>query len=106
MKKGFFVLVLLLVLSTWVEAQISNFNFTVKKFIRIEFQSARVFPSNWIQSPPGQGGCISYTPAPNSPGPQSFTLSEPDGTMQQFVVNAGQVVFVCGDVAHIPPRVN
>jgi hypothetical protein len=106
MKKGLFVLVLLLVLSTWVEAQVSNFNFTVKKFVRIEFQSVRVSPSNWNQSPPSAGGCIGYTPSPNSPGPQSLTLSEPDGTTQQHLVNAGQVVFVCGDVAHIPPRVN
>jgi hypothetical protein len=97
MKKGFFVLLLLLVLSTWVEAQV----FTVKKFVRIEFQSDRSsFASNWIQSSPGQGSCIGYTP--NSFGSQSLTLSEPDGTTQQHSVNFGQVVFVCGDVVHLP----
>jgi hypothetical protein len=97
MKKGLFVLLLLLVLSTWVEAQV----FTVKKFVRIEFQSDRSsFASNWIQSSSGQGSCISYTA--NSFGSQSLTLSEPDGTTQQHSVNFGQVVFVCGDVVHIP----
>jgi hypothetical protein len=100
MKKGFFVFVLLLVWSTWVEAQV----FTVKKFVRIEFQSVRSFASNWMQSPSGEGGCISYTA--NSPGPQSLTLSEPDGTTHQHSVNAGLVVFVCGDVAHIPLNFN
>ena len=97
MKKGFFALVLLLALSTWVEAQV--FNGTVKKFVRIEFQFGFA-SSNWIQSPPDGGGCISYTA--NSSGPQSLFLTEPDGTTQQHVVNAGQVVFVSGDVAHIP----
>jgi hypothetical protein len=102
MKKGFFALVLLLLLGTSVEAQV--FNLTVKKFVRIEFQLVPGFASsNWIQSPPGGGDCISYTA--NSPGPQSLSLTEPDGTTQQHVVNAGQVVFVCGDVAHIP-RIN
>ncbi len=98
MRKGFFVLILLLVLSTSVEAQVFNL-LTVKKFVRIEFQ-VRSFASNWIRSSPGEGGCISYTA--NTPGPQLLTLSEPNGTIQQHVVNAGQVVFVCGDVAHIP----
>jgi hypothetical protein len=92
MKKGLFVLFLLLVLSTWVEAQ----DFTVKKFVRIEFQSG----GNWIQSSLGQGSCIGYTP--NSFESQSLTLSEPDGTTQQHSVNFGQVVFVCGDVVHLP----
>jgi hypothetical protein len=99
MKKGFFVLVLLLVLSTWVEAQVLPV-LPVKKFVRIEFQSFQGFASNWLRSSPGEGGCISYTA--NTPGPQSLTLSEPDGTTQQHLVNAGQIVFVCGDVAHIP----
>lgn len=90
MKKAFSVLVFLLVLSTWVEAQ----DFTVKKFVRIEFQS-----DHWIQSLL-QGGCISYTP--NSFGSQSLSLSQPDGTTQQHSVNFGQVVFVCGDVVHLP----
>jgi hypothetical protein len=101
MKKGFFVLVLLLVLSTWVEAQVLPV-LAVKKFVRIEFPSFQGFASNasnWMRSSPGEG-CISYTA--NSPGPQSLTLLEPDGTMQQHFVNAGQVVFVCGDVVHIP----
>jgi hypothetical protein len=101
MKKGFFALVLLLLLCTSVDAQV--FNLTVKKFVRIEFQLIPGFASsNWIlqSPPPGGGSCISYTA--NSPGPQALTLSEPDGTTQQLFVNAGQVVFVCGDVAHIP----
>jgi len=102
MEKGFFVLVFLLVLSTWVEAQVLPF-FTVKKFVRIEFESVQAFTNNWIQSPPGEGGCIGYT-APNLPGPQTLTLFGADGITQQHFVNAGQVVFVCGDVAHIPPR--
>jgi hypothetical protein len=97
MKKGLFVLLLLLVLSTWVEAQ----DFTVKKFVRIEFQSGgNQSGANWIQSSLGQGSCIGYTP--NSFGSQSLTLSEPDGTTQQHSVNFGQVVFVCGDVVHLP----
>jgi hypothetical protein len=97
MRKGFFVLILLLVLSTWAEAQVFNL-LTVKKFVRIEFQ-VRSVVSNWIRSSPSEGGCISYTA--NAPGPQSLTLTEPNGTMQQHSVNAGQIVFVCGDVAHI-----
>lgn len=96
MKKGIFVIILSLVLSTWAEAQIfQGFVFTVKKFVRIEFQS-----SNWIQSSPGEGGCISYT----ANGAQSLTLFGADGITEPHSVNAGQVVFVCGDVAHIPPR--
>jgi hypothetical protein len=101
MKKGFFVIVLLIVLSTWVEAQV----FSVKKFVRIEFP-VQAFQSNWIQSVPGEGGCISYTANPKTPGAQSLNLFGADGITQQLFVNAGQVVFVCGDVAHIPPRFN
>ena len=105
MKKGFFVIVLLLVLSTWVEAQVLPQAFTVKKFVRIEFP-VQAFQNNWIQSAPGEGGCISYTANPKTPGPQSINLFGTDGITQQHFVNAGQVVFVCGDVAHIPPRFN
>jgi hypothetical protein len=104
MKKGFFVLFLLLVFTTWVEAQVFQI-FTVKKFVRIEFESIQAFPGNWIQSSPGEGGCVSYTAISNSPV-QSLTLLGADGLTQQHFVNAGQIVFVCGDVAHIPPRVN
>ena len=104
MKKGFFMIVLLLVLSTWAEAQVLQ-AFTVKKFVRIEFP-VQAFQSNWIQSAPGEGGCISYTANPKTPGPQSLNLFGADGITQQHFVNAGQVVFVCGDVAHIPPRFN
>ncbi|HEY6365482.1 MAG TPA: hypothetical protein VI585_11900 [Candidatus Binatia bacterium] len=99
MKKGFYALVLLLLLCSWVEAQVLPF-LSVKQFVIIEFQGFGINASNWMRSSPGEGGCISYTA--NSPGPQSLTLSAPDGTTQQHFVNAGQVVFVCGDVAHIP----
>ena len=102
MKKGFFVLVLLLVLSAWVEAQVLQI-FTVKKFVRIEFH-VQTFAGNWIQSLAGEGGCIFYTANPKTQGAQSLTLVGADGTTQQHFVNAGQVVIVCGDVAHIPPR--
>src|SRR5215468_7940478 len=108
MKKGFFMIGLLLVLSTRVEAQVLPQAFTVKQFVRIEFpvQAFQSNQSNWIQSPPGGGGCISYTANPQTPGPQTLNLVGADGTTQQFFVNAGQVVFVCGNVAHIPPRFN
>jgi hypothetical protein len=58
MKKGFFVLVLLLVLSTWVEAQVLPV-LAGKKFVRIEFQLLQGFASNasnWMRSSPGEGG--------------------------------------------------
>jgi len=105
MKKGFFMIVLLFVLSTRVEAQVLPQTFAVKQFVRIEFP-VQAFQSNWIQSAPGEGGCISYTANPKTPGPQTLNLVGADGTTQQFFVNAGQVVFVCGNVAHIPPRFN
>ena len=104
MKKGFFMIGLLLVLSTWVEAQVLQ-TFIVKQFVRIEFP-LQAFQNNWTQSAPGEGGCISYTANPKTPGPQLLNLFAADGTTQQHFVNAGQVVFVCGNVAHIPPRFN
>ena len=67
MKKGFFMIGLLLVLSTRVEAQVLPQSFTVKQFVRIEFP-LQAFQNNWIQSAPGEGGCISYTANPKIPG--------------------------------------